>query len=224
MSFPSYRDIEMPLLKLIFERGGREYEMKASDTYIPLGIYFNLSDNDFSKSRHDVLRDGKPEKYWNNCVQWARSNLSKYGYLKESDHGYWKLSAAGVERAKALPVAWFGGITYPDDINTDIVEGARTVINVNSFERNPKARQQCIDHYGCYCFVCGFNFVKFYGPRGDNYIHVHHIVPLSNIGQSYIVNPVNDLRPICPNCHAMVHRTDPPCSLEELRSQIQPCR
>jgi 5-methylcytosine-specific restriction protein A len=40
---------------------------------------------------------------------------------------------------------------------------------------------------------------------------------LASIGVSYTVDPIKDLRPVCPNCHAIIHRTDPPCSVDELR-------
>jgi 5-methylcytosine-specific restriction protein A len=36
------------------------------------------------------------------------------------------------------------------------------------------------------------------------------------MGNNYIVDPVKDLEPVCPNCHAMLHRKDPPYSIEEL--------
>jgi predicted HNH restriction endonuclease len=36
------------------------------------------------------------------------------------------------------------------------------------------------------------------------------------IGQpKYVVDPVNDLKPVCPNCRAMIHRRTPPYSLED---------
>ena len=30
-------------------------------------------------------------------------------------------------------------------------------------------------------------------------IQVHHLVPLSAIGKKYRVDPIRDLRPVCPN-------------------------
>ena len=62
----------------------------------------------------------------------------------------------------------------------------------------------------CCCSICGFDFEKNYGELGKGFIHVHHIVPVSKIGPNYIIDPVKDLIPVCPNCHAMLHRTDPP--------------
>jgi 5-methylcytosine-specific restriction enzyme A len=54
--------------------------------------------------------------------------------------------------------------------------------------------------------VCEFSFEDCYGPLGRNYIHVHHTLELSKVPSGYRVNPVTDLLPLCPNCHAMIHR------------------
>ncbi|WP_337946952.1 MULTISPECIES: HNH endonuclease [unclassified Pseudoalteromonas] len=90
---------------------------------------------------------------------------------------------------------------------------------VNSYERNLKARSECIKEYGVSCTVCGFNFEETYGKRGKGFIHVHHIVPISDIGDEYQVDPIRDLRPVCPNCHAMLHRKGN-ISIKELLSEI----
>lgn len=83
-------------------------------------------------------------------------------------------------------------------------EGAKTTVTINAYERNPKARAACIAHYGCKCVVCEFDFVERYGPLGMDFIHVHHLKPIGQIRAQYRVDPINDLRPVCPNCHAML--------------------
>jgi len=65
--------------------------------------------------------------------------------------------------------------------------------------------------------VCGMDFVSRYGELGSGFIHVHHVIPVSKMGPNYIVDPINDLTPVCPNCHAMLHRKDPPLEIEELK-------
>jgi len=99
-------------------------------------------------------------------------------------------------------------------------EGATRRIAVNVFERDREARRICIQHYGYSCVVCGFDFNKFYGSVGSTYIHVHHLVPLSEVGGDYLVDPIKDLRPICANCHAMIHRRNPPLAIGELQGLI----
>ncbi|CAG4885231.1 HNH endonuclease [Georgfuchsia toluolica] len=100
------------------------------------------------------------------------------------------------------------------------VEGATKKIAVNYYERNQKARKKCIDHYDSKCTVCNFDFEKTYGEIGKAFIHVHHVLPLSKVGESYVVDPINDLRPVCANCHAMIHRVSPALSIEQLRRAL----
>ncbi len=109
-------------------------------------------------------------------------------------------------------------IVLPDEIVTPeaYYEGASRRIYVNRYERDPKARRACIDHYKAKCFVCKFDFGKVYGQYGAGFIHVHHVVPLHTIGEGYQVDPIDDLRPLCPNCHAMIHRNKHALTIEQL--------
>ncbi len=106
----------------------------------------------------------------------------------------------------------------PEEELKNLFEGTKKQITVNAYERNQKARQICINQYGYKCSVCGFDFEEVYGDIGFQYIEVHHLKPLHEIGEGYQVDPVNDLRPVCPNCHAMLHRSDISC--EELRKRL----
>ena len=87
-----------------------------------------------------------------------------------------------------------------------LFEGAKKTVIVNQYERNQEARKKCIAEHGYICKVCGMDFEKTYGEIGRGFIHVHHIVPISTIGEEYQLDPVKDLVPVCPNCHAMLHR------------------
>jgi len=111
-----------------------------------------------------------------------------------------------------------GSVALPEELDqpSRYSEGARKEITVNAYERNAKARQACIDHYGHQCIVCGFSFEEVYGKIGEGYIHVHHIRPLAEIGSEYEVDPIADLRPVCPNCHAMIHKRSVPFDTEEI--------
>ena len=98
----------------------------------------------------------------------------------------------------------------------------KKTVNVNIIERDAVARRKCTDYHGFQCKVCGFKFEEKYGEKGKKYIHVHHLVPLSKIKQEYKVNPKKDLIPICPNCHAMIHRhKNKPLTVEELKIIIE---
>lgn len=99
-------------------------------------------------------------------------------------------------------------------------EGASSVVAVNSYERSVKGRAKCIEHHGYECAVCSFNFETVYGSIGEKYIHVHHKVLLSEIGEEYELDPINDLVPVCPNCHAMIHRTQPALTVRQLKKEL----
>lgn len=100
-------------------------------------------------------------------------------------------------------------------------EGSVHAIIVNAYERNPEARLKCISHYGSKCFVCGFDFEKVYGEAGQGIIHVHHLTPLASIGKEYQVDPIKDMRPICPNCHVVIHKKQPPLGIEKVRAYFE---
>lgn len=102
-----------------------------------------------------------------------------------------------------------------------LLEGSKRRITVNAYERNPQARRECIAHYGTSCVVCGFNFADFYGEVGEDFIHVHHLRQLADIGGEYEVDPITDLRPVCPNCHAVIHKGSPPYSIEEVKGFLE---
>jgi 5-methylcytosine-specific restriction endonuclease McrA len=112
---------------------------------------------------------------------------------------------------------------FPQEIDEPrlYMEGASNQISVNAFERNPEARRQCIQHFGADCCICGFNFGSVYGSEVEGYIHVHHLVPLSEIRGEYIVDPVKDLRPVCPNCHAVLHLGGRNRKIEEVRQMVK---
>ena len=101
-----------------------------------------------------------------------------------------------------------------------LYEGGNKTRLVKVAKRNPMARQQCIEHYGYKCSVCSFDFEKVYGTIGEKYIHVHHIIPLSEIKKEYKIDPIKDLVPVCPNCHAIIHKTNPVLTVEELKKHI----
>lgn len=108
-----------------------------------------------------------------------------------------------------------------DDTTDQFFEGVLNRVFVNKYERNRLARLKCIEIHGQSCLICNFNFRRVYGPEADGYIHIHHIRPISEIGETYEVNPVDDLSPVCPNCHAVLHLRAQARSLDEVREMLQ---
>jgi 5-methylcytosine-specific restriction protein A len=96
-------------------------------------------------------------------------------------------------------------------------EGKPRSVTYKTYDRSPAARQACINHFGYSCAVCGFNFEQAYGAIGSRYIEIHHLNQIADIGAEYLIDPIRDLRPVCANCHRMLHKTRPPLSIEELK-------
>lgn len=148
---------------------------------------------------------------------------------------HWDTQASGItiapNAAAELEQLWrtfllqrgYSPIVLADEIPTAerFWEGALRRITVNAYERDPNARRACIAHFGASCRVCGFDFGAIYGELGAGFIHVHHIRPLSEISAGYEVDPEQDLVPVCPNCHAMLHLTTPPLTVAQLQMRLQ---
>jgi 5-methylcytosine-specific restriction protein A len=100
-------------------------------------------------------------------------------------------------------------------------EGKLVQVLVDRLERNQKARIECIKHHGDKCVVCGFDFGKVYGDIANGFIHVHHINQLSDIKKEYQVDPINDLIPLCANCHSVIHLKKPAMTVEELNNLLK---
>ncbi|PVZ66355.1 hypothetical protein DC094_16795 [Pelagibaculum spongiae] len=131
---------------------------------------------------------------------------------------------------------WIGGIYHPfPEISNDseefeadndldeqsFREGKAIQKLVNAFERNTQARKECLEKKGCKCTACGFDFEAVYGNLGKGFIHVHHKVPLKDVRQEHFNNPEKDLIPLCPNCHAMIHKTRTAMTVDELIDLIK---
>ncbi len=108
-------------------------------------------------------------------------------------------------------------VDYPE-ADESLYEGALITVKANKYERNRHARQKCVEKKGYKCLVCGKDFEETYGVIGKNFIHVHHLVPISSIGKEYKLDIDKDLVPVCPNCHYMLHRKDPPYTIEQLKT------
>ncbi len=179
----------------------------------------------YIRFEYDILLN--PEKEEILSIDFLKTNNKLSGQ-------HWSTQNSGIlirpNVAKELEKIWFdftrnerGLIVKPDflsDSEINLIEGAVRQITSSKYERNPQARKICIETYGTKCFVCGFDFEKTYGEIGKNFIHVHHLKQVASIKKEYEINPIKDLRPVCPNCHAMIHRKKIPLTIEELRKKI----
>jgi hypothetical protein len=163
------------------------------------------------------------EKYAGNMVEWFSQRRTvgdpKWTWLFNK----FRRSDEKIDGCYAYkPVAPSAVNVFPDEVEEEAVktlpEGAAIERLVNAYERNPLARQKCIDKYGTNCCICGFSFGATYGKVVEGFIHAHHLLPLSKVGKNYEVDPIADLRPVCPNCHAVIHHRNPAFSIEEIQS------
>lgn len=114
---------------------------------------------------------------------------------------------------------WFIDRFLMDDTSDEFgrEEGAKSTVSCTKYERNRTNRARCLRHFGFRCQGCGELAEDKYGELGRDVIHVHHIVPVSQMGGSKPVDPITDLVPLCPSCHNVVHRENPPVSIGRLR-------
>jgi 5-methylcytosine-specific restriction enzyme A len=160
-------------------------------------------------------------------------DLLKQGKLSSQN---WLPQSSGIsirpELVDELEAVWFDFITTqkirhnpfgPAATEEQIVymEGTPNLVTLTKYERNPFARKACISHYGPTCSVCDFNFEKVYGDIGKNFIHIHHLTQVAKVGKQYLVDPIKDLRPVCPNCHAMIHKKKEAIAIEELKQLLR---
>lgn len=123
-------------------------------------------------------------------------------------------------RGSALPLQGAEG-KERNSTYGELYEGAPMEVLQTRFERDQKARKACLEHYGYACQACTLDFAERYGPIGREFIHVHHLDPLASLGSRRPIDPVADLVPLCPNCHAMIHKMPPPQSVAALRALLR---
>ena len=108
-----------------------------------------------------------------------------------------------------------------EEVPVSMWEGGKRTVIVNAYERSVEARAACIEMHGSKCAICDFDFGEVYGADFHGFIHVHHRVPVSEVGARYKVDPAKDLVPLCPNCHAVVHYGNKTRSVEEVRLNLR---
>jgi hypothetical protein len=127
------------------------------------------------------------------------------------------------QKGRKVPEPARRGTLFPEELpnGKTYLEGRSKQILVNAYERASGARKACIKKYGAKCAVCDLSFAERYGPLGRDFIHVHHKRPLSSLGKQYELNAVQDLVPVCPNCHAMLHRGKKVLTIQQLKALLR---
>ncbi|WP_084323985.1 HNH endonuclease [Methanolobus tindarius] len=117
---------------------------------------------------------------------------------------------------------------YGTDINLtpDIIdevasaeEGKKYIREASFRQRNRKLIEQKKANSDYRCEVCGMRYEDVYGEIGKDYIIAHHLEPIGNRDEA-AKTTLDDIALVCSNCHDMLHKTNPPMSIEELRTQL----
>lgn len=99
--------------------------------------------------------------------------------------------------------------SLPEEADQPRKEGTVSQVSVTRYERNPEDRKKALERDNYECQVCHMKFVNTYGNIGKEYIEVHHLYPVCNMGENYQFDPLDPekgLVCLCSNCHSMIHR------------------
>lgn len=202
MTIPDRKTIKKDLVSLL-SQGSHT----SKDAYEALTIKWQLTPSEINQKRgNDIL--------FHHEIRWARQELTIEGIIDRpqiSGRSIWQLKNESLDVTEHF---------QPNTIPI-VPEGASVIISVNRYERSRSARAICLKRYGYACKACGLDFEKKYGAIGHECIHVHHRVPISSIGKKYCLDPIRDLIPLCPNCHYIAHRREPPFTEQEIAEMIK---
>lgn len=110
--------------------------------------------------------------------------------------------------------ALHGASSEPYEEELEAFEGEERIRFVRHRKREGKFRarkiQSTLERNGgrlrCEVPSCGFDFFQRYGALGAGYAHVHHDRPLSSAPTQGTKFKLTELKVVCANCHAMIHR------------------
>lgn len=113
---------------------------------------------------------------------------------------------------------WANDIILNDNIHVPfkpVTEGELVDSHILVHKRDSRLRDECINSKGRICFVCNCDLEKIYGKDFGNLIEVHHKNPIASGKRE---TTLDDLVPVCPNCHRALHsKPNGGYTLEELK-------
>lgn len=176
------------------------------DLWAKLGNQLVLKVNGIDETKESFLCD---ESIWRQF----EIKFSKLPYYEDKER-------ADEEVSKYISLICGMMLSLFDYSINGYVEGNAHEEVMNKYERNSINRELCLFLKGYKCSVCGFDFEQTYGEIGKDFIEVHHAKMVSDMGENYCVDILNDLFPVCPNCHAMLHRKYPPYTIDEMKEIV----
>lgn len=103
------------------------------------------------------------------------------------------------------------------DLDTGVAEGDKKIKRHFFRERNPGlvAKKKSSVVGDLKCVVCDFVFSEKYGDIGNGFIECHHTIPISQDDREK--TKLEDLELVCSNCHRMIHKNNPPYTIDEMK-------
>lgn len=217
------------MLREILKPSGEDLEILAnrSDDYFSQ-IVRNLtaSKRPFVKNGfiHRDTKSGSPLFITDKGRQYLSEHKFELKYLLTNDFEYTDIK----DNLKKIETGERKVQTF--DENIIISEGVKRYTEVAVYERSKKLRDFAIEYFSTdgriSCKCCTFNFGDFYGENiGKGFIEIHHTKPIFTYEdedlENTLANAVNNLTPVCSNCHRMIHRNwKKPIEIQELITNI----
>ena len=104
-----------------------------------------------------------------------------------------------------------------DNKKLEVLEGDAYLKEAVFRSRNRALIQAAKANSDYCCEACECNFEETYGVIGRAYIVAHHLRPIAG-GPSK--TSLDDIALVCANCHAMIHTSNPPLRIEDLRELV----
>jgi len=114
----------------------------------------------------------------------------------------------------------------PEDVELDLTEQRQYKAHFR-IERSSTNARKVKKALGYTCQICEFNFKKKYGEislskKKEEFIEAHHKVQLSSLPKGEVIKfSIEDFAVLCSNCHKMVHKKNPPYTIEEMKKIIK---
>ncbi len=236
--FPKrYASIVMPGTQVVYYKGKMRDARFSSERLSTEPHYFGLAEvgtvyPDRASGKGDLFATIRNFRRFAVAVPLRRQDGQYFETIPVSKvSNYWRdgvrlLSASDFAAISAHPIAPAPPPTaevnhaVAEDFESE-EEGRPQLRYVTTYERNPIYRRQALAIHGPRCAACDVNMGERYGPYAEGLIHVHHLQPVSTYDRPKQIDPARDLVPVCPNCHAVIHRRKTATlSIPELRQML----
>lgn len=213
------------LLTDLLKPAGKDAEILAGrkDTYFSQKVRNLKSHNSLNKMGYATYNKETGFTLTTAGAEYVEQNKESIDYLLGTRFDYKDVTSnfGKIYRSKKTIV-----LPYKELVS----EGALMMVTSKIARRSSRLRKVAIEHFShngiIKCDCCGFEFGAFYGERyGMPCIEIHHLKPIfqySGVSELQTIEAaLQNLMPVCPNCHRVIHRnklgaSDIPAFCQEL--------